>query len=277
MVSAATAQAVIASISTPVRSIVSTWASTSTESSPMVKLTKIDPTSSGWHSGIRFGVCLAAWMPATRATARTSPLVSELLATIDVVSGFIITLHRASARRWVASLGVTSTMRARPRGSTWVRPRSLMVGESRGDPRLPADLAHAAGGPDEVHLADGVPGPLVAHVGDDGGGEVVVGPASPQHGPQIGLPYCEQAVAEHALGGEPDTVAAAAERLRDAGDDADLAAPVEVTEALCGSRAARRHHLERVDRVDGGDDLRGRDHTARRPATVGVEGHELDE
>ncbi len=106
--------------------MVSTWASTSTLSSPIVKLTKIDPTSRGWHRGIRLGVCLAAWMPATRATASTSPLVRELLATMEVVSGFIITLHRARARRWVASLGVTSTMRARPRGSIWVSPRSLI-------------------------------------------------------------------------------------------------------------------------------------------------------
>src|SRR5215203_2699446 len=176
MVSAATAQAVIASISTPVRSIVSTWASTSTLSSPMVKLTKIDPTSKGWHKGIRFGVCLAAWMPATRATASTSPLVRELLATMEVVSGFIMTLHRARARRWVASLGVTSTMRARPSGSMWVRPRSLMA-RVYGDVLLTTDLAHGAVGADEVDLSDRVAGPLGAHVGSHGSGHVVVGAA----------------------------------------------------------------------------------------------------
>src|SRR3954453_16881868 len=49
------------------------------------------------------------------------------LATSEVVSGCMKTLPRAMARRWVASLGVTSTMRARPSGSRWVRPRSLMA------------------------------------------------------------------------------------------------------------------------------------------------------
>src|SRR5438309_12094366 len=75
---------------------------------------------------MRLGVTLAAWMPATRATASTSPLVMALLAIRLVVSGFMSTLQRASARRCVASLGVTSTIRARPRGSRWVRPRSDM-------------------------------------------------------------------------------------------------------------------------------------------------------
>src|SRR5436309_858356 len=73
---------------------------------------------------MRFGVCLAAWMPATRATESTSPLEMLLEAMSPVVSGCIITLQRAIARRWVASLGVTSTIRARPRGSRWVRRRS---------------------------------------------------------------------------------------------------------------------------------------------------------
>ena len=49
----------------------------------MWKFTNTDPTSSGWHSGIRSGVRLAAWMPATRATASTSPLVMAPLATSD--------------------------------------------------------------------------------------------------------------------------------------------------------------------------------------------------
>src|SRR5947209_6504789 len=114
----------MASISTPVRSTVSTWASTSTQSSPIWKFTKTDPTSKGWQRGMRFGVCLAAWMPATRATDSTSPLEMLLEAMSPVVSGFISTLQRAIARRWVASLGVTSTMRARPRGSRWVNRRS---------------------------------------------------------------------------------------------------------------------------------------------------------
>ena len=44
---------------------------------------------------MRSGVRLAAWMPATRATASTSPLVIGASATSDVVSGFMKTWHRA--------------------------------------------------------------------------------------------------------------------------------------------------------------------------------------
>ena len=75
-------------------------------------------------------VRLDAWMPATRATASTSPLVTSRLATAMVVSGFMNTLQRATARRWVASFGVTSTMRARPSGSRWVNAWSDTTRES---------------------------------------------------------------------------------------------------------------------------------------------------
>ena len=50
-----------------------------------------------------------------------------LLATWAVVSGFMATRHRASARRSVASLGDTSTMRVPPNGSRWLRLRSVTV------------------------------------------------------------------------------------------------------------------------------------------------------
>src|SRR5688500_13822185 len=59
-------------------------------------------------------------MPATRATASTSPLVMAPEAIFEAVSDSIRTRQRATARRWVASLAVTSTMRARPSGSRWV-------------------------------------------------------------------------------------------------------------------------------------------------------------
>ena len=48
---------------------------------------------------------LAAWMPATRATASTSPLVIAPRATSDVVSGCMYTRPRAIARRWRRLLG----------------------------------------------------------------------------------------------------------------------------------------------------------------------------
>src|SRR5436190_1176396 len=119
-----------------------------------------EPTSSGWHRGMRSAARLAAWMPATRATASTSPLLTALLATSASVSDFMYTRPRATARRWVASFGVTSTMRARPSGSIWVRPRSDMC-ESLDAPWSAADLAHAPSWADEVDLADGVTRPLL--------------------------------------------------------------------------------------------------------------------
>ena len=92
----------------------------------MVKSTWTAPTRSGWHIGTRSAVRLAAWMPATRAAASTSPLVMALLATWAVVSGFMATLHRANALRWVASFGETSTIRVPLKGSRWLRLRSLI-------------------------------------------------------------------------------------------------------------------------------------------------------
>src|ERR1700722_5031522 len=63
-------------------------------------------------------------MPAMRAAASTSPLVMALLATLAVVSAAMNTRQRANARRWVASLGASSRLRAPPSASRWVRLRS---------------------------------------------------------------------------------------------------------------------------------------------------------
>ena len=118
-------------------------------------------------------------MPATRATASTSPLVIAPEAIFAAVSASMCTRHRATARRWVASLAVTSTMRARPSGSRWVNSEADMAGSLRSPPvgicsRLPADLAHRPVGADEVDLPDAVPGPLGADRPVDLGGEPVV-------------------------------------------------------------------------------------------------------
>ena len=55
-------------------------------------------------------------------------------AIMDAVSVFIWTLQRATARRWVASLGVTSTIRARPSGSRCVNSKGGMATSVRRDP-----------------------------------------------------------------------------------------------------------------------------------------------
>src|SRR5262249_40991116 len=197
----------MASISTPVRSTVSTWASTSTWRSSIRKFTKTDPTRSGWHNGRRLGVCLAAWMPATRATANTSPFVMAPDAIFVVVSGSMCTRQRATARRCVASFDVTSTMRARPSGSRWVNSdadtRCAPGGKGKAPP---ADLAHGAAGTHEVDLPDAVPGPFRPHRPLDLGRQSVVdltvpggvpGPAEDRA--EVELLQREQARAELAL------------------------------------------------------------------------------
>src|SRR5918996_256917 len=201
----------------------------------MRKLTSTLPTSSGWHSGISSGVRLAAWMPATRATASTSPLLIAPRATSDVVSGRMCTRPRTTARRWVGSLGVTSTIRALPSGSRWVRPRSdmgptLVVpagttftrGERRGQPPIWLMLRR---GPTEWTSPIIWPAPLA--------------------GPPPRPPP-------------------------------DLAPAVPVGEAL-GRLVAPLDGLDRVDRVDGGQDLLLADHGIGLPAPVRVERHPLDE
>src|SRR5690349_16508040 len=88
-------------------------------------------------------------MPATRATARTSPLPIAPRATSDVVSGAISTFPLATARRCVGSFGVTSTIRARPSGSRWVKDRSL-ISTGQASPVL---CPRSAGGPSDGDCA----------------------------------------------------------------------------------------------------------------------------
>ena len=79
-------------------------------------------------------------MPATRATASTSPLVMAPEAIFEAVSGSMCTRQRATARRWVASLAVTSTMRARPSGSRCVNSEAVTTA-SLGEPVERSGLA----------------------------------------------------------------------------------------------------------------------------------------
>src|SRR3954454_5012074 len=140
MVSAATEAAVMASISTPVRP--STDASASTCTPPLTTSARTSTWSSrsGWHSGISVPVCLAAWMPAIRATPRTSPLGASPAETAAAVSGLIETNARATACRRVISFDDTSTIRAAPESSRWVRSGDNAL-------RCLDELAHA------VHVA----------------------------------------------------------------------------------------------------------------------------
>src|SRR4051795_2053736 len=186
---------------------------------------------------MRSGARLAAWIPATRATASTSPLVTAPRATSEEVSGCMYTRPLATARRWVGSLGVTSTIRARPSGSRWVSPRSDMAA-SLGRPRSrlrrkrsAADLRHRPAGPHERNLADLVAGSFRRHRGRHDARDGVVVTALTERGPQVDLFGGEEARAQATVGGQADAVAGRAERLGDRVDDAELAPAVEVTPA----------------------------------------------
>src|SRR3954465_4960609 len=160
-------------------------------------------------------------MPATRATASTSPLLTSRFAMADVVSGCMKTLQRAPALRCDGSLGVTSTMRARPSGSRWVNSRSGMSAECKREratepetatPRSSAaDLAHGSARPDERDLTDGGTGPLGAHPPGDHPPPLVVGAPVAEHGTKVELVGGKQAGPELTLGGEADPVAVGTE------------------------------------------------------------------
>ena len=74
----------------------------------------------GWHMGINSQLCLAAWMPATWATASTSPFFRVPFLIWTIVSGDTRISPAATARRWVTAFSVTSTIRARPCLLKWV-------------------------------------------------------------------------------------------------------------------------------------------------------------
>src|SRR5258708_16518763 len=74
-----------------------------------------------WHSGIRSEVRLAAMMPAMRAVPSTSPFLA-LPETISANVALLMTTRpSATAVRSVAGFADTSTIRASPLASMWVR------------------------------------------------------------------------------------------------------------------------------------------------------------
>ena len=88
----------------------------------------------------------------------------------------------------------------------------------------------------------------------------------------------EEAGVELPVGREPRARAVAAERLRDRGDDADLARAVEVAVALRDLAAVRGlDRLERELGADRGDDLGGGHDIVHPPAVRRADVHELDE
>ena len=130
---------------------------------------------------------------------------------------------------------------------------------------------------DEARLADVVLELLAPHgVADDLLELAIVG-ALAQRGAQVGLVQREQARAQAAVGGQPDPVAVAAERLRDRIDEADPALAVGEAVHPGGRVRLARLGLQRIHGVDRSPDLGAGQHLLRRPGMVGVERHELDE
>src|SRR6266849_4830929 len=87
----------------------------------------------------------------------------------------------------------------------------------------------------------------------------------------------EEAGAELAIGGQPDTGAVAAERLGHRGDEDDFAG-CTVGKAVFACRLAAfvRYLLERPSGVDAAMDFRGWHYEAGSPVPVSIQRHELD-
>ena len=113
-VSPATATAVSASISTPVRPVVVVVAVMAILSSPSSKATLTALSDSGWQSGINSLVRLAPPMPAIRAVASTSAFGRLSARTSAITSGLVSRRPSAMAILVVTALPLTSTIRARP-------------------------------------------------------------------------------------------------------------------------------------------------------------------
>src|SRR4029453_13191003 len=123
MVRQATDTAVSASISTPVGPVTLTVARTMQPGSflsGVMSSVTLD-SASGWHSGISSDVRLAAMMPAIRAAPSTSPFLALPETIRSSVALVMTTRPSATAVRSVAALAETSTIRASPDASIWVR------------------------------------------------------------------------------------------------------------------------------------------------------------
>ena len=106
-----------------------------------------------------------------------------------------------------------------------------------------------------------------------------VGGVAAEQAADVGLVEGEEAVAELAVGGQPDPVAAHAERPADRGDQADPAAAVDVVVIDGrGPRVLVGGGRERADpRGQAVEDLGREEHLVALPAVAGVERHVLDE
>src|SRR5579862_2418992 len=126
----------------------------------------------------------------------------------------------------------------------------------------------------ELGIAVGAPRPDAAKAV----GQLLVGRSCAERGPEVVPADGEQAGVEAPLGRQPGARAAAAERLRHRGDDADLTGAVAVAPAQRGRVGALRlERLERPALVDAADDLLRRDDVVEAPPVRVADVHVLDE
>src|SRR5680860_825284 len=118
---------------------------------------------------------------------------------------------------------------------------------------------------------------LSPDVGHDGR-ELFVRTSATHQGTQVMAARRKQAGEQLAVRRDPDPRAGMAERLGDARDHPDLAAPVPVTPSHgCLAVVVWRDLLQRQFGVDAADDLGRWNHLAHLPAIARADIHELDE
>src|SRR4051794_35298579 len=180
-----------------------------------------------------------------------------------------------SGTRPSATTGSGSADRSDRRGARrWQNARAARFARPRG---LAADLRHRARRLDEARVVDVVLELLAPHRVADDLLEVVVGGAGAQRRAQVGLVQREQAGPQPPVGGQPDAVAVAAERLRDRVDEPDPPAAVGEPVDARGGAGLARLGLERPRRLDPGPDLGPGQDAVAVPCAVRIERHELDE
>src|SRR5450756_2433481 len=162
-----------------------------------------------WQRGISSHVCLAAWMPATCATVRTSPFLRLPALTSSKVAGASKTRQRATASRTVCSLPPTSTIRALPLSSRCVSSLLPMLSSyaSHGAAVVAGRLRHALG--------------FLLHRPHKQRAQCLLVDDGPQGGPDVDLVGAEQAQPQVAVGDQTQAVARGAEMLGDGRDDGD--------------------------------------------------------